>query len=97
MGKSRKPPDPVPNRVPPLRLAFFGILIFAAFMPLPLVRSNPRLMASFAGAATALLRAASVRPPEGRAFRRALRWEFLPRPVHYVQMTMHASIYAYSG
>ncbi len=97
MGKNRKPPEPEPNRVPPLRLAFFGIVIFAAFMLLPLVRSNPRLIGSFAGAAAALLALLLFLRRKAERSGRILRWEFLPRPVHYVQMTMHASIYAYWG
>jgi hypothetical protein len=97
MGKNRQPPAPLPNRMPPLHLAFLGIVIFAAFMVLPLVRSNPRLLASFAGAAAALLAfLLFVRRGAARSGR-PLQWEFLPRPVHYVQMTMHASIYAYWG
>jgi hypothetical protein len=81
MGKSRQPHPPIIiNRALPLRLAFFGIVIFAAFMALPLVRSNPRLIASFAGAAAPLLGVLLFVRREAARSGRSLRWELLPRP-----------------
>src|ERR1700736_6392489 len=83
------------NRIAPFRLALFGIALFTCFAALPLVRSNARLLASFGGAALALLILLFVVRHKAVQAGRTLRYEFLPRPVHYVQMLMHSSIYAY--
>ena len=96
-AQQRPPQQDTANRLGPLRLAGFGILAFAAFMLLPLVRSNPRLLASFGGATAALSALLLfVWRPAAHSGRR-LYYEKTPRPVHYVQMAMHASIYAYWG
>ena len=61
------------------------------------MRENPRLAGSIWGAAGALLvLAVAVRQRAQRAGR-VLRYDFLPKPVHYVQLTMHTSIYVYWG
>jgi Sel1 repeat len=97
MAAKRNETRVAPNRIPPFRLALFGIIFFAAFSLLPLVRSNPRLTASFVGAVAALLLfLLFVRHLAGRSGR-VPRYQFLPRPVHYVQFAMHSSIYIYWG
>jgi TPR repeat protein len=90
------PPDPA-NRIPPLRLALFLIALLASFSLLPFVRANPNLSASFWGATAVLLvLLVALRRQVARAGR-VLRYEVAPKPVHYVQLTMQASIYVYWG
>src|SRR3954467_6529613 len=88
---------PAPHRVQPLRLALVPIAILAAFSLLPWVRGNPRLAWSIWGAAGALLAFLLVLRRSVTSGGRSLRYEFLPRPVHYVQLAMHTSIYVYWG
>src|SRR5580704_3023002 len=87
------------NRIPPLWLAFLLSALFAAFTLLPGIRAaiqaSPRLGWSFWGAAAILL--LSIFAVSWISRRRTLYYEFLPRPVHYVQLMMHGSIYAYWG
>ena len=92
-----KPAQGPPNRIPPLRLAFFLIILLGAFSVVPWVRANPRLAASFWGATAGLLLfLLALRRQVARAGR-VLRYEFVPRPVHYVQLAMHTSIYVAWG
>ncbi len=85
------------NRIPPLRLAFVLNVLFGCFALLPTVNANVRLEWSVLGAAgTLLLFLFFLRQQVVRAGR-CLKYEFLPRPVHYVQLTMHTCIYAYWG
>lgn len=81
------------------RLALAGCLIglLAAFSLIPWVSANPRLAASIwaaVGALTLLLFVVRYRAARGG---RVLSYTALPRPVHYVQLTMHTSIYVYWG
>ena len=96
--QKRKLPRPG-NRIPPLGLAFLLTVLFAAFTLLPGIRTaiqaSPQLGWSFWGAAGTLLLSIFVVSRICR--RRTLYYEFLPRPVHYVQLTMHISIFAYWG
>ena len=64
---------------------------------LPWVRANPRLAGSFWGAAAALLIFLLILYWRARRTGRLLTYDVLPRPVHYVQLAMHTSIYAYWG
>jgi hypothetical protein len=85
------------QRVPPIGLALGMTAALAAFTLIPWIHQNLRLAASIWGSALALLLlAAAVHRRAARA-ERVLRYEFVPKPVHYVQLTMHASIYAYWG
>jgi hypothetical protein len=96
----RDPKAPLPgspNRIPPLRLAFFLTLLLAAFALLPWVRANPRLAASFLAAAAALLLSNFLVRRRAARAGRVLSYDIVPRPVHYVQLMMHTSIYAYWG
>jgi TPR repeat protein len=85
------------NTIPPLRLAFALNLLFVCFAFLPAVNSNPRLLWSVLGAAAALLLLLLYVSRQVAHSGRTLRYEFLPKPVHYVQLVMHLSIYTYWG
>ncbi len=85
------------NRVPPLVLVLALILLLGCFLFLPLVNSNPRLMWSFVGAVGALGVFLALLWRQVAKTGRQLQFEFLPKPVHYVQFVMHSSIYAYWG
>jgi hypothetical protein len=91
----RKVPQKEPPPISPLRLALAGTALFACFSFLPLIRSNSRLAASFWGATGALVLFIFI--VRRAAAGRMLSYEFLPRPVHYVQLMMHSSIYLYWG
>lgn len=92
------PAQPVPaNKIPPLRLAFALTLLFGCFAFLPAVNDNPRLLWSVLGAVAALFLLLIFLIRQVVRSGRKLRYEFLPKPVHYVQLTMHLSIYAYWG
>lgn len=85
------------NRIPPFRLAFCLTLLLACFSLLSWVRANPRLSGSFLGAAAALLIFQIVLRRQVARSGRILRYKLMPRPVHYVQLAMHTSIYVYWG
>ncbi len=97
MATRTKNPQLPLNRFPPLRLALAFIVLFACFAFLPRVNANPRLMWSVLGAAGALLLSWFFLRRAVARTGRALRYEFLARPVHYVQLTMHSCIYGYWG
>src|SRR5579863_9315963 len=83
--------------IPPLRLAGLTILLFSAFSLLPQALANSGMEASFWGAAGGLLVLFLVLRYRVSRAGRVLRYEVVPRPVHYVQLMMHASIYTYWG
>ena len=78
-------------------LAFLPVLGLASFALLPQVSANPRLAASFWGAAAGLLSFLLLLSRKVSITHRTLVYEFSPRPVHYVQLVMHSSVYAYWG
>lgn len=86
-----------PNRIPPLRLAFFLIVLLACFTLLPWVRANLRLAASFWGASAVLAVFLLLLRRRVARTGRMLRYEVAPKPVHYVQLAMQTSIYVYWG
>jgi hypothetical protein len=86
-----------PGRIPPLRLALALIVLLACCVFLPTVNANPRLVWSVLGAAGSLLVFLFVLSRRVAGTGRALRYEFVPRPVHVVQLAMQASLYAYWG
>ena len=94
---SERVPDTSAHKIPPLWLAFGLTAFFAGFALLPIVNTNPRLLWSFLGATAglSLFLLFLVRQVVRRG--RQLRYEIAARPVHYVQMVMHSSIYAYWG
>ena len=85
------------NRIAPLRLAFVLNLLFACFVFLPTVNANARLAWSFLGAAGTLLLFLFFLRRQVVRTGRSLQYEFLAKPVHYVQLTMHTCIYTYWG
>ncbi len=93
MAKQLRPATP---RVSPLTLALLATVVFAAFSFLPQVMATPRLAESFWIAAGALLVFLAFLKHRTGA-KRTLTYEFAPKPVHYVQLLMHSSIYAYWG
>jgi len=72
-------------------------LIFAGFTLLSRVNENPHLQASFLAAAGFLLAGLCALWWSVNRTRRTLNYEFVPRRVHWVQMIMHSSVYAYWG
>ncbi len=81
----------------PLLLPALFTLVFAGFTLLPRIHENPRLQASFLGAAAALLVGLGLLWQNLARTGRTLTFEFVPRRVHWVQMLMHSSVYAYWG
>ncbi|HLH42432.1 MAG TPA: tetratricopeptide repeat protein [Bryobacteraceae bacterium] len=71
--------------------------IFASFALLPRVHANPHLSASFLTAAAFLFAALCALWWSVARAGRALTCQFVPRPVHWVQMIMHSSVFAYWG
>ena len=82
-------------RLGPLRLALLPTAALAAFSFIPWARENPRLVYSILGAAAALVVLFVLTAV--RTASRTLRVQVAPRPVHYVQLAMHSSIYIYWG
>src|SRR5271169_5102826 len=96
-AKRQEKPQLAANRIAPLRLLLALIVVFSCFAFLPAVRSNSRLMWSFLGTAAGLLVFFFFLRRQILKAGRVLCYEFLPKPVHYVQLTMHSCIYAYWG
>jgi hypothetical protein len=83
--------------LPPLWLPAISTLIFAGFTLLPRVNANPHLKASFLGAAGFLLAGLGALWWNVVQTGRKLTYEFVPRRVHWVQLTMHSCVFAYWG
>jgi hypothetical protein len=81
----------------PLWLPALLTLIFAGFTLLPRVNANPHLTDSFLGAAGLLVAGLCALWWSVVRTGRTLTYEFVPRRVHWVQMIMHSSVYAYWG
>jgi len=96
-AKAQKNAKPLPNRIPPLWLAFALIVLLGCFVVLPMVRANVRLTWSFLSAAGSLLVFLFFLRRQVIKTGRSLRYELLAKPVHYVQFVMHSSIFAYWG
>ena len=85
------------NVIPPLQLVLAFIATLGCFAFLPIVNANARLEWSILSATgTLLLFWFFLRKQVARTARR-LHYDFVARPVHYVQLTMHSCIYAYWG
>jgi Sel1 repeat len=98
------PPNRQPGSqasVPASRIPLWWVLglivLLACFSFLPRVNDNPRLLLSFGAAAGGLLVFLLGLWRRIAQNGRALSYEFVPRKVHYVQLMMHSSIYAYWG
>src|SRR6476661_2695950 len=86
-----------PRGFQPLWLPALLTLVFAGFTLLPRVNKNPHLTDSILGAAAFLLTGLGILWWSVVRTRRTLIYEFVPRRVHWVQMIMHSSVYAYWG
>lgn len=96
MAKSSVP-SPVQPKTSPLWLPALLTLIFAGFTLLGRVNTNPILRTSFLGAAALLAAGVGILWWSVSRTGRQLTYEFVPRRVHWVQMIMHSSVYAYWG
>jgi len=85
------------SRYNPLWAAFLPILLLGCFGFIPRVNSSPRLLEAFGGASIGLLVLLFFVWRQVASAGRQLTYEFAPRKVHYVQLLMHSSIYAYWG
>ncbi len=87
----------VKRRFSPLWLPALLTLIFAGFTLLPRVDANPHLNAAILSPAAFLLAGLCALWWNVVRTGRTLTFEFVPRRVHWVQMIMHSSVYAYWG
>jgi len=83
--------------ISPLRFVLVLNVLLACFAFLPASHFVPQLQRSILVAAAILLVFLCLLAWRVQKTGRVLWYEFLPRPVHYVQLTMHSSIYAYWG
>lgn len=106
MAKGAKIQPPIPKTAAvkavkressPLWLPALLTLLFAGFTLLSRVNGNPQLKTSFLGAAGLLVAGLCVLWWRVAQTGRTLAYEFVPRRVHWVQMCMHSSVYAYWG
>jgi hypothetical protein len=95
--KQAKPQYAASNGIAPLTLAFIVTAVFAAFTLLPRVRATNAMLLSFVGAVVVLLALVAILRFRVKHAHRVLQYEVNARPVHYVQLLMHSSIYAYWG
>jgi hypothetical protein len=72
-------------------------VVLALFCLLPRAREDRALAISIGLAAATLLVFAAILWKRVVASGRTLKMEFLPKPVHYVQLAMHSCLYAYWG
>ena len=92
-----QPSSNTSTRLSPLWTALLPIVLLSAFCLLPRVSSNAHLLAAFGGAAGVLLVFLILLQRQTARAGRVLTYEFVPRPVHYVQFVMHSSVYLYWG
>jgi hypothetical protein len=85
------------RRLSPLTLALCPAVLLAGFGFIPWVAANSRLLASIWGATATLLALLIALRRRVSQSGRTLRYTVAPRPVHYVQLMMHTSIYLYWG
>lgn len=85
------------NRISPLLLSFCGILLLSSIMLLPRVHESRSLLLSVAAAVGVLAILWLVLWQVARRTGRSLFYERGLRPVHYVQLMMHSSVYIYWG
>jgi len=95
--RERRNRAPRPRGIAPVMPALVATILFAGFSLLPRVRATNAMLASFAGATALLLLLVVILWWQVRGGRRTLSYEWGARPVHYVQLMMHSSIYAYWG
>lgn len=95
--RTESAPGQAPGRIPPLRLVLALIVLLACSVFLPAVNANSRFVWSVMGASGSLLVFLFLLSRRVAGTGRALRYEFVGRQVHYVQLAMQASLYAYWG
>jgi hypothetical protein len=83
--------------VGPLWSALIPIAVLACFCLLDRINSSPHVLEAFGGAVGALLILFAMLYRQVIRTGRILTYEFVPRPVHYVQFAMHTSVYLYWG
>jgi hypothetical protein len=86
-----------PGRIPPLRLALALIALLACSVFLPAVNANSGFAWSVIAASGSLLLFLFLLRRRVAETGRALSYQFVGRQVHYVQLAMQASLYAYWG
>ena len=92
-----RPATPVSKGIGPLWAVLAPIALLACFCLLDRVNSSPHLLEAFGAAVGALLIFFLVLYRRVIRTGRTLTYEFVPRPVHYVQFMMHTSVYLYWG
>lgn len=85
------------NPVSPLWAALVPTTLLACFCLLDRINSSPHLLEAFGGAAGALIVFFLLLYRQVVRTGRTLTFEFVPRPVHYVQFAMHSAVYLYWG
>lgn len=83
--------------VGPLWAVLAPIVLLASFCLLDRINSSPHLLEAFGAAVGALLIFFLLLYRRVTRTGRKLFYEFVPRPVHYVQFAMHTSVYLYWG
>jgi hypothetical protein len=81
----------------PLWGVLVPIVLLAGFCLLDRINSSPHLLEAFGGAVAVLLVFLLLLYRQVMRTGRTLTFEFVPRPVHYVQFAMHTSVYLYWG
>jgi hypothetical protein len=81
----------------PLWAVLLPIVLLAGFCLLDRINSSPHLVEAFGGAVGALLVFLLWLYRQVVRTGRTLTYEFVPRPVHYIQFLMHTSVYVYWG
>ncbi len=86
-----------PPGVGKLWTVLLPIAVLASFCLLDRIDSSPHLLEAFGGAVGALLVFLLLLYRRVARTGRTLSYEFVPRPVHYIQFLMHTSVYVYWG
>jgi hypothetical protein len=86
-----------PGGVGSLWAVLAPIVLLAGFCLLNRINSSPHLLEAFGGAVGSLLVFFLLLYRQVVRSGRTLTFEFVPRPVHYVQFVMHTSVYLYWG
>ena len=81
----------------PMWLAFLFVLVFSSFCLLPRIYESAPVLDSFIGTAGVLCVMLVLLIRQVARTGRVLSFEYVPKKVHYVQLTMHSCIFAYWG
>jgi hypothetical protein len=94
---ARRSNSKAPPGVGQLWAVLLPIVLLACFCLLDRINSSTHLLEAFGGAVGVLLVFLLLLYRQVVRTRRTLTYEFVPRPVHYVQFVMHTSVYVYWG